>query len=137
MKNYLNMVWYNQVDVIFTTQHQNLIYTYFGNTQVYNHFLPKINNFLNEKLNTPNETLLTYQSISLCHVDINNKIKSNCINYIILLGKYFIFKSKYQKTIPNVMDFKYYLKHNLNLEGLIAKMKGKIDAHQTKLNVFT
>jgi len=62
-------------------------------------------------------------------VAINNKKKSNCIKYIILLGKYFIFKRKYQKTIPNFMDFKYYLKHNLNLEGLIAEMKGKTDAH--------
>ena len=56
--------------------------------------------------------------LTLSFVDINNKIKSNCINYTILLGKYFIFKSKYQKTIPNFMDFKYYLKHNLNLEEL-------------------
>jgi len=100
-------------------------------------FWTQIKNFLNEKLNPPSETLLTYQSISLCNVDINNKIKLNCINYIILLSKYFIFKSKYQKTIPNFMDFKYYLKHNLNLEGLIAEMKGKPDAHQTKWNVFT
>jgi len=35
------------------------------------------------------------------------------------------------------MDFKYYLKHNLNLEGLIAEMKGKTDAHENKWNVFT
>ena len=30
------------------------------------------------------------------------------------------------------MGFKYYMKHNLNIEGLIAEMKGKTDAYQTK-----
>jgi len=100
-------------------------------------FWCQIKNFLNEKLNTSIESMLTYQTISFCNVDINNQIKSNCINYIIILGKYFIFKSKYQKTIPNFIDFIYYLKHNLNLEGLIAEMKGKTDAHQMKWNIFT
>jgi len=100
-------------------------------------FWCQIKNFLNEKLNTSSEILLSYQSISFCNVDINNQIKSNCINHIILLGKYFIFKSKYQKTIPSFIDFKYYLKHNLNLEGLIAEIKGKTDAHQKKWNIFT
>ena len=31
------------------------------------------------------------------------------------------------------IDFKYYPKHNLNLEGLIAEIKGKTDAHQKKM----
>ena len=84
-------------------------------------------------LNTSSEILWSYPSISFCNVNINNQIKSNCINHIILLGKYFIFKSKYQKTIPNFIDFKYYLKHNLNLEGLIAEIKGKTDAHQKQM----
>ena len=29
--------------------------------------------------------MLTYLSVSFCNMDINNKIKSNCIHYIILL----------------------------------------------------
>jgi len=43
-------------------------------------------NILNEKLNTPSGTLLTYRRISLCTGDISNKQKLNCINYIIILG---------------------------------------------------
>jgi len=35
------------------------------------------------------------------------------------------------------MDFKYCLKHNLNLEGLIVERKGKTDDHEYKWNVFT
>jgi len=99
-------------------------------------FWRQINNFLKEKLNTSSDNLITYQSISFCNVDLNNQIKSNCLNYIILLGKYFIFKNKYQKTIPNFNDFKYYLKYNLNIEGLIAEMKGKTETHQNKWNAL-
>jgi len=100
-------------------------------------FWCEITRFLNEILNISDGIALTYQSISFCNVDINNTIKSNCANYIILLGKYFIFKNKYQKTIPNFHEFRYYLNHNLNLEGIIAEMKGKTDAHQNKWNNFT
>jgi len=63
--------------------------------------------------------------------------QSNCINYILLLGKYFIFKNKYQKTIPSFNEFKYNLNYKLHLEGLIAEMKGKVDAHEKKWNIFT
>ena len=99
-------------------------------------FWCEITRFLNERLNILDGIALTYQSISFCNVDINNTIKSNCVNYIILLGKYFIFKNKYQKTTPNFNEFRYYLNHNLNLEGIIAEMKGKTDAHQNKWNSF-
>jgi len=38
-------------------------------------FWRQINNFLNEKLNTSSDNLITYQSISFCNVDSNNQIK--------------------------------------------------------------
>ena len=97
-------------------------------------FWNQIRIFFNVKLNTPSENFLTYQSF--CNVNINNKTKSNCINCIILLGKYFIFKTKYQKTTPSFNEFKYYLKYKLHIEGLIAEMKGKVDAHEKKWNIF-
>ena len=55
-------------------------------------FWCEITKFLNERLNVSDEIALTYRSISFCNVDTNNKIKSNCTNYIILLGEYFFFK---------------------------------------------
>jgi len=48
-----------------------------------------------------------------------------------------LFVSTKCSAIPNFMDFTYYLKHNLNLEGLIAEMKGNTEAHENKWNVFT
>jgi len=69
-------------------------------------------------------------------VDINNKTISNCINYIILLGKYLIFKNKYQKTIPSFNEFKYYLNYKLHLEGLIAEMKRQGGCARKELEHF-
>ena len=121
---------------MFATPQQNLIFTYSGNALAYNRFGVKLQTFLNERLNISDEIALTYRSISFCNVDTDNKIKYNCTNYIKLckkIGKYFICKKKYQKTIPN---FRYYMKHKLNL-GLIAEMKGKTDVHQKRWNNFT
>jgi len=100
-------------------------------------FWCQINNCLNEKPNTSSDNLITYLIIYFCNVDSNNQIKSNCITYIILLGEYFIFKNKYEKTIPNFNDFKYNLKYNLNLKGFIAERKDTIEAHQNKWNALT
>jgi len=63
-------------DICSTTRESNI--HLFWKCPYVQSFWTHIKNFLNEKLNTPSETLLTYQSISLCNVDINNKIKSNC-----------------------------------------------------------
>ena len=47
-------------------------------------------------------------------------------NYIILLGKYFIFKSKYQKQQPNLLRFKSYLCQRINIEKQIYFMKDRL-----------
>jgi len=45
MKNFSNMVWQNQVNVIFATPQQNLIFTYSGNALTYNRFGVKLQSF--------------------------------------------------------------------------------------------
>ena len=45
-----------------------------------------------------------------------NRTEIQLKNYIILLGKYFIFKSKYQKQQPNLLRFKSYLCQRINIE---------------------
>ena len=47
-------------------------------------------------------------------------------NYIILLGKYFIFKSKYQKQQPNLLRFKSYLCQRINIEKQIYFMNDRL-----------
>lgn len=99
-------------------------------------FWCQIRIFLQSKYST-DTTLVSYETVSLCNVNIQNNMKSNCINYILLLGKYFIFKNKYQKTIPNFSEFLNYLRYKLSLERLIAEMKNKVDVHNNKWSIFT
>ena len=51
-------------------------------------------------------------------------IRTNCIetqvkNFIKLLGKYFIFKNKYQETRPTLEHFKLYLSQRIKVEKYI------------------
>ena len=49
-----------------------------------------------------------------------------------MAGNYFIFKSKYQKTIPSVEHFKSYLKHKIKIEGEIYFMKDRFAQFKRK-----
>ena len=57
---------------------------------------------------------------------------------MILLAKYFIFKNKCKKTIPNLEAFKFYIKNRLTVEKEISLLKDKLKRVSTKLgNCFT
>ena len=45
-----------------------------------------------------------------------NQTEVQTKNFIILLGKHFIFKNKYKKQHPNLFHFKLYLKHRINIK---------------------
>ena len=51
---------------------------------------------------------------------INKQRGDLVINFIILLGKKFIYKNKYDNTIPNLQNFKYFFKFHYNSEKCIA-----------------
>lgn len=53
-------------------------------------------------------------------------------NFIIYLGKYFIFQNKQQKQIPNIRHFKSYLLTRIKLEKEIALLNDKLAFFETK-----
>ena len=55
-----------------------------------------------------------------------NRTEIQLKNYIILLWKYFIFKSKYQKQQPNLLRFKSYLCQRINIEKQICFIKDRL-----------
>ena len=63
-------------------------------------------------------------NFSLKYVTFGITERTNCIetqvkNFIILLGKYFIFKNKYQGTQPTLEHFKLYLSQRIKVEKYI------------------
>ena len=53
---------------------------------------------------------------------------------ILIYAKYFIFKTKYKKTVPSLNNFIKYLKYHENLERIRATAKDKIQKHEAKWN---
>ena len=55
---------------------------------------------------------------------------ATCINYIIVLMKYFIFNMKFRSVYPTFDMFQKMLKIKLDMEKEIAFMNDKIDTHR-------
>ena len=53
-------------------------------------------------------------------------------NFLILLGKQFILRCKYQETLPSLKQFNYYLLSYKVTEEIIAKKKNKLSKHNVK-----
>ena len=86
-------------------------------------FWNSIDNFMKNKgINIE----ITYKEVSLC--------STNCqiFNFIVILAKYFIFKNKYAKTIPNFNCFIEYIFKRKDIEKIIALKKDKLDSHNKK-----
>ena len=58
------------------------------------------------------------------------------INHIILLAKFYIYRSKLDNTKPSLEVFKAKLKATLNIEFVIAKRNGKLAQHYKKWESF-
>ena len=72
----------------------------------------------------------------ICFGKQNNKSNEHLVNFIILSAKYFIFKNKYAKTIPNFQCFKNFLYKRIEIEKCIALEKDKLEQHMLKWQVF-
>ena len=84
--------------------------------------------------------------LNRCDINVNIDLKTinfgiiqsnpNCNvivkNFIIYLGKYFIFQSKHKKEIPNIQHFKSYLITRIELEKEIAMLNDKLAFFETK-----
>ena len=78
-------------------------------------FWTELELFLNNK---QIDIKLDYAIISLGYREKSSY--TTLLNCTLIYAKYFIFKSKYEKTIPYFNNFKKYLKYHENLEKLIA-----------------
>ena len=58
------------------------------------------------------------------------------INHILLLAKFYIYRSKLDNTKPSLEVFKTKLKAIFNIEFLIAKRNGKLAQHYKKWDSF-
>ena len=58
------------------------------------------------------------------------------INYIILLGKQFIYKCKLYKTIPKLPVFIRNINDFIKIEFIIASKKNKVASHYSKWDGF-
>ena len=94
-------------------------------------FLVSIKTFLAE-LNI--ELTLNYKTI--CFGKMVNIKKDILVNFIIISAKYFIFKSKYLKIIPNITGYKRFLYKRIEIEKCIAFEKDKLDQHIIKWSPF-
>ena len=70
-------------------------------------------------------------NFSLKYVIFGITERTNCFetqdkNFIILLGKYLIFKNKYQETQPTLEHFKLYLSQRIKVEQYIYLTDDKI-----------
>ena len=66
------------------------------------------------------------RNIMLGITEGTNQSEVQTKNFIILLGKHFIFKNKYKKQHPNLSHFKLYLKHRINIEKHIYFKKDRL-----------
>ena len=74
--------------------------------------------------------LLNYEIVSFGLTEMSSLYKT--VNSILIIAKYFIFKNKYAKTNPSIIQFIRYLNYIENLERLIAKSKNKTAEHELK-----
>ena len=90
-------------------------------------FWTDFHNFLNSKRIVIE---LSYKNISFGTNDWSSN--TNIINCIIIIAKYFIFKTKYEKNLLSFNNFKKYLKYIENVEHTIAMSTDKYTQHRQK-----
>ena len=66
--------------------------------------------------------------------DINKKEKDITKTFLIILAKYYIFKCKYENTLPDISSFIIFTRHHESVERIIATDFGKLDRHIEKWN---
>ena len=90
-----------------------------------------MNNYLKQKNLDIN---INYKNISLCTLSNSNIItpQTQAKQYILLSGKYFIFKHKCSNEIPHFKNYLNYLEKQIQIEKHIALKKDKLQIHNNK-----
>ena len=86
-------------------------------------FWAKFSDFLTEH---NIEAHLTLYTVSFGLIFSIGKSEIKLKNFLILLGKYFIYRGKCTKTIPTIIQFKTYLRNRIKLEKEIYFIKDKL-----------
>ena len=81
-------------------------------------------------INKQIHTKLDYEIISLGYTEQSSY--SILLNCIFVYAKYYIFKCKYESTIPTFNSFKMYLRYHESIEKIIAMTKNKLPNHVKK-----
>ena len=92
--------------------------------------------YIEQTANLPSISNFDYEHISFCNVSVGHSKTSHIVNFIILLEKRYIFRNKYQNTIPNIYHFNTYLHNRLNIEEIIAFNKDQIETFRAIWNNF-
>lgn len=80
---------------------------------------------------------LTFQMISFGTFEIEPETrKRNVINYLMILAKYYIFKSKCNKLLPSFVNFVPFLQQKIDVEKIIATQKNKLGIFNNKWSEF-
>ena len=75
---------------------------------------------------------LDQKTMSFGIIQSNPTYKVLVQNFIIYLGKFFIFQAKQRKQIPNIQHFKSFLKTRIKVEKEIAFLNDKLASFETK-----
>ena len=95
-------------------------------------FWTRIKNFLNSKNITFDMNFKTISFGIIAKSDMDN-----ILNFIIILAKYFIFKSKMEKCVPKSEAFFNYINERKPIEEHIALMKDKLHANNRKWSLLS
>jgi len=79
---------------------------------------------------------VNFQNIVWCNILEDSETNSWIVNYLILLAKYFIFRSKCLIQIPVIAVFHTYVKDRMMVEDVIATMNNKLNKYKAKWQVY-
>jgi len=76
------------------------------------------------------------KNIVWCNILEERDTNSWIVNYLMLLAKYFIFRSKCLNQIPVITVFHTYVKNRMVVEEVIATMHNKLNTYNAKWQVY-
>jgi len=71
--------------------------------------------------------MITLNLMDVCIGTDQCRNQNSCINFVLLLMKYFIYTTKLNEKIPVFCVFRNYLHKRINLENQIALTKNKLE----------
>ena len=115
----------------FCNSYTETVNHFFWECQKSQQFWSELKTFLNNK-----NINITLDLLNISFGVEGKGLHNSPINFIIICGKYFIFRSKCIKTLPCFNSFKLYLNKRIEIEKHIALEKDKLEVHNKKWEHF-